>query len=54
MDGQVIVLNASDRYGRLGVNDLGESSHATPAIANGRLFVRTLSQLVCIRSHPKR
>ena len=49
-DGQVLVLNASDSYELLAINDLGESSYATPAIANGRLFVRTLSHLTCIKS----
>ena len=52
MAGKVIVLNASDQYELLAVNDLGESTYSTPAIANGRLFVRTLSHLVCIKSHP--
>jgi len=52
MAGKVIVLKASDRYELLAVNDLGEPSYATPAIANGRLFVRTLSHLICIKSLP--
>jgi len=30
----------------LGVNPLGEKSHATPAVANGRMFLRTFSHLV--------
>jgi outer membrane protein assembly factor BamB len=52
MTGKVIVLDASDQYELLAVNDLREPSYATPAIAHGRLFVRTLSQLICIKSLP--
>ena len=56
------VLWAIDREGRLnGVNiasgmkpickfDLGEPSQATPAVADGRMFLRTLSHLICVRS----
>jgi len=46
--GQVVVLRAGDKYERLAVNDLGEPSHATPAIANGRMILRTISHLYCI------
>jgi hypothetical protein len=27
---------------------LGEKSDATPAIANGRMYIRTLNHLICI------
>ena len=50
MKGQVVVLKASDKYERLAVNDLGEPSHATPAISNGRMILRTFSHLYCIEA----
>lgn len=46
--GQVVVLSAGATYERLAVNDLGEASQATPAVAEGRMFLRTLSHLWCI------
>jgi outer membrane protein assembly factor BamB len=48
MKGQVVVLRAADKYERLAVNDLGEASQATPAIADGRMILRTISHLYCI------
>ncbi len=37
-----------DRYEELAVNDLGEQTHATPAISDGELFIRTWEKLYCI------
>lgn len=48
--GQVVVLRAAGKYERLAVNDLGEPSQATPAVAGGRMFLRTVSHLLCIAS----
>ena len=31
----------------LGVNDLGEEVHATPALSDGRIFVRTRGAVFC-------
>ncbi len=45
-NGNVIVLKNSPNYEELSVNDLGESIVATPAIADGTLFVRTRTQLM--------
>jgi outer membrane protein assembly factor BamB len=45
-NGKVTVLNSAD-YEELAVNDLGESIIATPAISDGRLFVRTRTQVLC-------
>jgi len=50
VDGDVVVLRAGPKYELLGVNPLGEKSHATPAVANGRMFLRTFSHLICIGS----
>jgi hypothetical protein len=32
----------------LGKNDIGEEIIATPAIADGRLFIRTRENLICV------
>jgi outer membrane protein assembly factor BamB len=47
-EGDFVVLSASKRYELLAVNRLGEGSHSTPAVAGGRLFVRTFSQVMAI------
>src|SRR5262249_46658379 len=44
-EGEVVVLKPSKNFKELGRNALGEASHATPAIANNRLYFRTLSHL---------
>ena len=46
--GDVIVVQAGDTYQPLAINPLGEKSHATPAVAGNRLFLRTLSTLTCV------
>jgi len=48
VDGNVVVLLAGPEYKLLGVNALGEKSHATPAVADGRLILRTFSHLISI------
>ena len=45
--GKVAVLSPDGNLGVLAVNDLGEDSYATPAIADGRIYIRTLSTLYC-------
>jgi len=47
-EGQVVVVAASEHFEQLAVNNLEEPSHATPAVANNRLYLRTLSHLVSI------
>lgn len=43
--GEVFVLNASRQFKELGRTDLGEKTFATPAIANGVMYLRTQSRL---------
>lgn len=43
--GEVFVLAAGDRFQVLHQISLGESSYATPAVANGAMYLRTLTQL---------
>lgn len=47
-DGEVLVLAAEREFKQLGRVALGEPSRATPAVAGGRMFLRTESQLFCI------
>jgi outer membrane protein assembly factor BamB len=46
-NGKVLVVKNGPEYAELARNDLGESILATPAIAEGRLIVRTRTQLIC-------
>ncbi|MCB9891422.1 MAG: PQQ-binding-like beta-propeller repeat protein [Planctomycetes bacterium] len=43
--GELIVLRAGDAFEELARFEFEAPSHATPAVANGRVFVRTLSTL---------
>ena len=52
IDGEVLVIRAGEAYELLARNPLGEKSHATPAIAAERMYLRTYSHLICIG--PKR
>jgi outer membrane protein assembly factor BamB len=46
-EGKLTVLRAGAQWEILAVNDMGDGSHSTPAIAGGRLYVRTHSALYC-------
>ena len=46
--GTVVVLAASDSFAELGRNELGESCHSTPAVSDGRMYIRTVSHLISI------
>jgi outer membrane protein assembly factor BamB len=46
--GEVVVIKASPTYELLAVNPLGEESYATPAVAGGRMYLRTYSNLISI------
>ncbi|UCF15151.1 MAG: PQQ-binding-like beta-propeller repeat protein [Phycisphaerales bacterium] len=50
-DGEVVVVGAAESYKLLAVNPLGERSHATPAIAGGRMYLRTYSHLISVGPH---
>jgi outer membrane protein assembly factor BamB len=52
MTGDAIVLAADRKFQELARNPLKESCHATPAIANDRLYVRTENSLMCIGEPP--
>jgi outer membrane protein assembly factor BamB len=47
VEGKMSVLKAGGSWEVLRVNDLGDEVHATPALAGGRIYVRTRSTLYC-------
>ena len=47
-DGQMVVIGTGDKYELIARNPIGESSHATPAVGDGSLFVRTPTRLIAI------
>ncbi|HVW01004.1 MAG TPA: PQQ-binding-like beta-propeller repeat protein [Planctomycetaceae bacterium] len=46
--GEVVVLRAGEEFEELGRNPLGEMSHSTPAVADGRMYLRTYKHLVSL------
>lgn len=46
--GKVFVYAAADKFDLLGKNDMGEGVIATPAVADGKLFIRGHKHLFCI------
>ncbi|MCL4795190.1 MAG: PQQ-binding-like beta-propeller repeat protein [Bryobacteraceae bacterium] len=46
-EGKISVLRAAKQWEVLAVNDLGEEIHATPALTEGRIYVRTRDSLYC-------
>jgi outer membrane protein assembly factor BamB len=46
--GDVVALAAADEFKLLGRSPLGETSRATPAVADGRMFLRTESHLTAV------
>ena len=51
-DGTAYVFAAAPRFQLLARNTVGEPVMATPAVANGRLFIRGRSHLFCIGAAP--
>jgi hypothetical protein len=49
-NGRIVVLKEGPELEVLGVNDMGDSVLANPAIADGALFVRTRSALMRIEA----
>ena len=50
--GEVVVLAAGEKFQALARNDLGEKSNATPAVAGGRMYLRTYGKLICVGGAP--
>ena len=52
-NGTIVVLADSRKIEVLAKNDMGDSILATPAISDGRIFIRTRSALICVSLNPK-
>ena len=52
-NGFVVVLAQGPKLEVLAKNDMGESCVASPAIADGRLFIRTREHIYCISEEAK-
>ena len=50
--GDVVVVSATKEFKVLARNPLGEDSHSTPAVAGGRLYVRTLGHVISVGGKP--
>lgn len=53
-EGNTYVVKAGPEFEILGENNLNQVTMATPAIADGRLFVRTFNTLYCFATTPKK
>lgn len=51
-DGDILVIEAGRKFAHLGTNSMGELLMATPAIANGVMYVRTAQSLFAIGRKP--
>ena len=49
-DGTVVVMSVADKFKELGRVSLGETSFATPAVADGRMYLKTATKLFCIEA----
>ena len=49
--GMVVALAAAKEFKLLGETSLGEDSRSTPAIADGKMFLRTYSKLFCLAAN---
>lgn len=50
--GEVAVIDASPTFKFHGRSPLGDASHSTPAVAQGRLYLRSFHFLACLESTP--
>ena len=48
--GKVVVVSAGLEFEHLGENPIGEPSYSTPAVANGRMYLRSFHRLSSLRS----
>lgn len=50
--GEVVVVNAGEKFEILARNPLNETTHSTPAVAGGRMFIHTTGHLICVGGKP--
>ncbi|QOV91508.1 PQQ-binding-like beta-propeller repeat protein [Humisphaera borealis] len=46
--GDLIGVRAGEKFEEVAKINLGEPSHATPAVSDGKMYLRTLSKLICV------
>jgi outer membrane protein assembly factor BamB len=46
--GDLVVIAAGDKFENIARIPLGEGSHATPAVAGGRMYLRTFTHLISV------
>jgi outer membrane protein assembly factor BamB len=51
-EGKVVVLNSGDKFEVLARNDLGEKIYASPAIVDGKIYIRSLKYLSAFGVEP--
>ncbi len=49
-DGEIHVVDASPEFHDYGVSPLGDFTHSTPAVANGRVYFRGWHTLACLKA----
>ncbi len=49
-EGEVVVIAASPVFQEYGRSPLGDSSYSTPAVANGRMYLRGFHKLACLKA----
>ena len=52
-DGDTFMVKAGPKHEVLGTNSVGEPVYASPAIADGRIFIRGEKNLYCVSANPK-
>ena len=46
--GELVAVNAGDKFQEFARADLGEGSFATPAVSGGRMYLRTFTHLISV------
>jgi len=49
-EGDMVVVKASKKFEPVATIRLGEGTHATPAVAGGRMFLRTFNRVMCLEA----
>ena len=52
-EGDMVVLSTGKKFEEVARIALGEGTHATPAIAGGRMFIRTYGRVMCLETMAK-
>lgn len=53
-DGTMFIVKPKSEFELVAKNAIGETCHATPAITNGRIYIRSTTHLWCIGATPQK